>query len=79
MTLARGLPSPICVAALAAGLAAASLSFGAARARALTLDEALALARERAAALRVAGKEEARGRLAGASALLRDNPIVSGW
>ena len=58
---------------LGAGLAAAE-------AGSLTLDEALALARERGPALRAARErvEEARGRLLGASALLRENPSVEG-
>jgi cobalt-zinc-cadmium efflux system outer membrane protein len=68
--------------ALAAIAAASSLcafpsSVGA---RSLTLDEALALARERAPTLLAARTriEEARGRLVGASVLLRENPVLDG-
>jgi cobalt-zinc-cadmium efflux system outer membrane protein len=45
---------------------------------ALTLERALALARERAPRILAAGSriEEARGRLVGASVLLRENPVV---
>src|SRR5262245_27270531 len=46
----------------------------------LTLDRALALARSRSPTLLSARAriDEARGRLAGASVLLRDNPVVEG-
>ena len=65
-----------------AALAAALLAFGplrvAARAETLTLERMLALARERAPRILAAGAriEEARGRLTGASVLLRENPVV---
>ncbi len=53
---------------------------GAARGEALTLDRALALARERAPTVVAAqfAIGEARGRLAGAAVLLRDNPVLDG-
>jgi cobalt-zinc-cadmium efflux system outer membrane protein len=68
---------------LAVAAVAAILWFsspGSARARPLTLDEALALARERAPALAAARAriDEARGRLVGASVLLRENPVLAG-
>ena len=49
-----------------------------ARADSLTLEQALALARERGPRILSAGAriEEARGRLAGASPLLRENPVL---
>jgi cobalt-zinc-cadmium efflux system outer membrane protein len=61
-----------------AALAVALLSPGAALGTVLTLDDALERARREAPALLVARlrPEEARGRLAGASALLRDNPVI---
>src|SRR5262245_47529115 len=47
---------------------------------ALTLERVLAMARERAPRVLSAGVrvEEARGRLAGASVLLRENPVLEG-
>ncbi len=53
---------------------------GAARGEDLTLDRALALARERAPTVVAAqfAIGEARGRLAGAAVLLRDNPVLDG-
>lgn len=68
----------------AAALAAAVVGFwahlGAAQEHELTLDRALALARERAPAVIAAqlAIDEARGRLTGATVLLRDNPVVDG-
>jgi len=49
--------------------------------RTLTLEQALALARERAPVLVSARAriDEASGRLRGASTLLRENPVVEGW
>jgi cobalt-zinc-cadmium efflux system outer membrane protein len=67
-----------------AALGAALLGMGpppaAAEEPALTLERALAMARERAPKLLSAGArvEEARGRLAGASLLLRENPVLEG-
>lgn len=53
----------------------------AARDRTLTLEQALALAREQAPALVSARArvDEASGRVRGASVLLRDNPVIEGW
>lgn len=64
-----------------AALAAALLLWpraGAAQERVLTLDQALQLARERAPGIAAARTriDEARGRLTGASVLLRENPVL---
>jgi cobalt-zinc-cadmium efflux system outer membrane protein len=61
-----------------AALAAAVLSPRAVLGTVLTLDDALERARRQAPAVLAArlGADEARGRLAGASVLLRDNPVV---
>ncbi|MBI4510849.1 MAG: TolC family protein [Deltaproteobacteria bacterium] len=67
-------------AVLCAALASAWPRAGAAQQNALTLDEALSLARERAPTLLAARAriDEARGRLVGASVLLRANPVLDG-
>ncbi len=64
--------------ALAAVFLALGPLLAAARAETLTLERALALARERAPRILAARAriEEARGRLAGASVLLHENPVV---
>jgi len=69
----------VAAAALAAAACAGSRA-AAAEERALTLDAALALARERGPAIRAsrAGVDEARARLLGASLPLRDNPQFVG-
>jgi len=70
----------ITAAALVAALLASDPHAAAAEDRPLTLERALALARERAPSILSAGAriEEARGRLAGAAILLRENPVLEG-
>lgn len=66
--------------ALAVAFVLLGAGFAAAEDGSLTLEQALALARERGPALLAARErvEEARGRLLGASALLRENPSIEG-
>ncbi len=67
-------------AALAAAVVSLWAHLGAAQEHELTLDRAFALARERAPSVIAAqlAINEARGRLAGATVLFRDNPVVDG-
>ena len=67
-------------AALVAGVAALWPRLGAGQDTTLTLDQALTRARQRAPAIVAARAQidEARARLVGASALLRENPVVDG-
>ncbi len=67
-------------AALAAAVVSLWAHLGVAQEHELTLERALALARERAPSVIAAhlAIDEARGRLAGAAVLLRDNPVIDG-
>lgn len=71
---------PLLAAVSAVALLYACQRCGAADDVSLTLDQALARARERAPAIAAAKRviDEARGRLVGASVLLRDNPEIDG-